>query len=73
MGREEVLRLEAYLKDKLHPGLRLVARTDTDDSVEISLGAEFLAVVYKDVDDGETSYSLNMTILAEDIGLKPGS
>ena len=26
MGREEVLRLEAYLKEKLNPGLRLIAR-----------------------------------------------
>ncbi|MEO1660246.1 MAG: DUF3126 family protein [Pseudomonadota bacterium] len=68
MGREEVLRLEAYLKEKLNPGLRLIARKETDDSVEVYLGAEFLAVVYKDVDDGETSYSLNMTILSEDIG-----
>ena len=68
MGREEVLRLEAYLKEKLNPGLRLIARKETDDSVEVYLGAEFLAVVYKDVDDGETSYSLNMTVLSEDIG-----
>ncbi|MEM7329229.1 MAG: DUF3126 family protein [Pseudomonadota bacterium] len=68
MGREEVLRLEAYLKEKLNPGLRLIARKETDDSVEVYLGAEFLAVVYKDVDDGETSYALNMTILSEDIG-----
>ncbi|WP_290480788.1 DUF3126 family protein, partial [Hyphomonas sp. UBA2660] len=52
MEREETLRLEAYLKEKLHPGLRLVARDKTDDSVECYLGAEFLAVVYKDVDEG---------------------
>ena len=67
MDREEVLRVEAYLKEKLYPGLRLIARKETDDSVEVYLGAEFLAVVYKDVDDGETSYALNMTILSEDI------
>lgn len=67
MGREEVLRLEAYLKAKLNPGLRLVARKETDDSVEVYLGNEFLAVVYKDVDDGETSYALNMTVLVEDM------
>ena len=29
MGREEVLRLEAYLKEKLNPGLRLIARKDS--------------------------------------------
>lgn len=68
MGQEEILRLEAYLKEKLNPGLRLVARKETDDSVEVYLGAEFIAVVYKDVDDGETSYAVNMTVLSEDIG-----
>jgi len=67
MGREEVLRLEAYLKEKLNPGLRLIARKETDDSVEVYLGAEFLAVVYKDEDDGETSYAFNMTVLTEDL------
>jgi hypothetical protein len=67
MNREEVLRLEAYVKEKLNPGLRLIARKETDDSVEVYLGAEFLAVVYKDTDEGEVSYSLNMTVLAEDL------
>jgi len=65
MDREEVLRVEAYLKEKLNPGLRLISRKETDDSVEVYLGAEFLAVVYKDVDDGETSYAFNMSVLQE--------
>jgi len=67
MEREEILRLEAYLKEKLHPGLRLLARDKVNDSVEVYLGAEFLAVVYKDEDEGETSYQLMMTVLKEDI------
>ena len=67
MNREETLRLEAYLKEKLHPGLRLLPRDKTDDSVEVYLGAEFIAVIYKDVDEGETSYQFQMTILEEDI------
>lgn len=67
MNREEVLRLEAYLKQKLNPGLRLLSRKETEDSVEVYLGAEFVAVVYKDVDEGEVSYALNMTVLAEDL------
>ncbi|ABI77690.1 conserved hypothetical protein [Hyphomonas neptunium ATCC 15444] len=67
MEREETLRLEAYLKEKLHPGLRLLARQKTDDSVEVYLGAEFIAVVYKDEDEGETSYQFMMTVLKEDI------
>jgi len=67
MEREETLRLEAYLKEKLHPGLRLVPRDKADDSVEVYLGAEFLAVIHKDVDEGETAYQFQMTILAEDL------
>jgi len=67
MEREETLRLEAYLKEKLHPGLRLVARDKASDSMEVYLGAEFIAVVYKDEDEGETSYQFMMTVLKEDI------
>lgn len=67
MEREETLRLEAYLKEKLNAGLRIVPRDKTDDSVEVYLGAEFIAVVYKDVDEGETAYQFQMTVLEEDI------
>ena len=67
MEREEMLRLEAYLKEKLNPGVRLLAREKTDDSVEVYLGAEFIAVIYKDVDEGETAYQFQMTILSEDL------
>ncbi|MEQ9315801.1 MAG: DUF3126 family protein [Henriciella sp.] len=67
MEKEETLRLEAYLKEKLNPGVRLVARSQTDDSVEVYLGAEFIAVVYKDVDEGEVAYQFQMTVLAEDL------
>ena len=69
MGREELLRVEAYLKEKLNPQLKLVARKETDDSVEVYLGTEFVAVVYKDTDEGEVSYSMNMSILAEDLAV----
>ena len=67
MEPEETLRVETYLKEKLNPGLRLVARDKTNDSVEVYLGAEFLAVLYKDVDEGETAYQFQMTVLSEDL------
>ena len=67
MEREETLRLEAYLKEKLHPGLRLLARDKTSHSVEVYLGAEFIALVYKDIDEGEISYQFQMTVLQEDL------
>jgi len=67
MEREETQQLEAYLKKKLHPNLRLEAREKASDSVEVYLGAEFIAVVYKDVDEGETAYQFQMTVLEEDL------
>ena len=67
INKEETLRLEAYLKEKLNPGLRLLARDKANDSLEVYLGAEFLAVVYKDEDEGKTSYQFMMTVLKEDI------
>ena len=67
INKEETLRLEAYLKEKLNPGLRLLARDKANDSLEVYLGAEFLAVVYKDEDEGEPSDQFMMTVLKEDI------
>lgn len=67
MEREETLRLEAYLKEKINPSIRLIGRGKTDDSVEVYLGAEFIAVVYKDVDEGEVAYQFQMTVLSEDL------
>ncbi|MGH1420957.1 MAG: DUF3126 family protein [Hyphomonas sp.] len=67
MEREETQRLEAYLKEKFNPKFRLEVRKKTDDSVEAYLGDEFVAVVYKDTDEGETSYQFQMTVLEEDL------
>ena len=68
MGPEEINRLQAYLRNKVNPDFRLVTRKQTDDSVEAYLAEEFVAVIYKDVDEGETSYQFQMTILSEDLG-----
>lgn len=64
MEQEETQKLEAYLKSKLNASLRLVPKKD---SAEVYLGAEFLAVVYKDVDEGETCYQFQMAVLEEDM------
>ena len=67
INKEETLRLEAYLKEKLNPGLRLLARDKANDSLEVYLGSHFLPVIYNDEDEGETSYQFMMTVLKEDI------
>lgn len=67
MEREEIERLQAYLKGKINSDMRLVTRDKASDSVECYLGDEFVALVYKDVDEGETSYQFQMTVLSEDL------
>lgn len=37
------------------------------DSVEVMIEGEFIATIYKDVDEGETSFTLNMAILDIDL------
>lgn len=64
----EILRLENYLRHKLgNAQIQLKARAKTGDSVEILLAGEFLGVIYKDQEDGEISYDLNMAILESDL------
>lgn len=67
MSPEESKKVEAYLKKTLNPDINLKARPKTPDSVEAYLGDEFIAVIYKDEDEGEVAYQLNMTILSEDV------
>ena len=66
---EEMSSLQKYLQSKFgHTGFALKMRDKAGDSVEVLLNGEFIALIYKNVEDGETSYDLNMSIL--DIDLK---
>lgn len=67
MKPEDIKRLEAYLRRTLNPGITLVSRPRVNDSVEVSLNGEHIAVCYLVDDEGETSYQLQMTILTEDL------
>ncbi len=67
MKPEDIKRLEAYLRRTLNPGISLVSRPRVNDSVEVALNGEHIAVCYLVDDEGETSYQLQMTILTEDL------
>ena len=67
MTADDITKLEAYLKKTLNEGLIVKARPKAKDSAEVYLGDEFLAVIYKDEEDGDVSFDLNMSILAEDL------
>ncbi len=64
----EIPRIQAYLQSKFgNNGFALKMREKATDSVEVILNGEFIGVIYKDVDEGETSYDFNMAILDIDL------
>jgi hypothetical protein len=68
MTPEEMSRLQKYLQSKFgHTGFALKMREKASDSVEVLLNGEFIALIYKNVEDGETSYDMNMSILDIDL------
>ncbi len=67
-NKQEIEKLQKYLKEKFsNNNITLVERKETADSVEVMLSGEFIGVVYKDDDEGETSYDFNMAILELDL------
>lgn len=65
---EEVSKLQAYLENKFQTkGFALQMRDKAKDSVEVMLNGEFIGVLYKDEEDGETSYNFSMAILDIDL------
>lgn len=65
--KNEIIKLQSYLQSKFgNPGIALKDRK-MEDSLEVLLNGEFIAVIYKDVEDGETSYDLQMAILDIDL------
>lgn len=68
LDQEEVIKLQNYLRRTFGTDrIRLMQRKEAPDSVEVLLGEEFIAVIYKNVEEGETSYDMNMSILDIDI------
>jgi len=68
MTRSETLRVQRYLREKFgNENFNVVERRPSDGTAEVMLGDEFIAVVYRDEDEGETSFAFHMTILEEDL------
>lgn len=65
---EELRKLEQYLTRKLKlSGVTLKKRERAQDSIEVLIDGEFFGTIYKDMDEGETSYDLNIAILDIDL------
>ncbi len=70
MKREEILKLEKYLRSVFRLDIIEVRqRPQKDDSAEVYIGDEFIGVLYRDEDDedDDQSYSFQMAILGFDL------
>lgn len=68
MKPEELKKLDAYFKRLFqNPKLIVRARPRITDSCELYLDDEFLGVISRIEDEGETSYDLSMSILDIDL------
>jgi len=69
LEQSEAVRLQAYLREKFGTERLRLGQPKVDGSAEVSLGEEFIGVIYRDVDDedGEVSYAFHMAILEFDL------
>ncbi len=68
MDKEELARLQAYLRKTFGtPNLEVRARPKKTDSAEVFIGDEFIAVLFREDEDGEISYQFQMAILDLDL------
>lgn len=65
---DEMINIQDYLRRTFgNEQIGVKPRAQTGDSIEILLKGEFIGIVYKNVEDGETSYDFNMSILDIDL------
>ena len=68
MTPTDIAQVQSYLRRRFsNSSIGLVRRGNKTDSVEVMLEDEFLGVIYKAVEDGETCFNFQMTILDIDL------
>ena len=64
----ELEKVQQYLRKLFaNNDINLRDRAQADGSVEVSLGEEFIGVIFKDDEEGNVSYDFNMSILETDL------
>jgi hypothetical protein len=64
----ELVRVQNYLRRLFgNPAIRVLARPKKEDSAEVFIGEEFIAVLFLDTEDGDRSYNFQMAILEDDL------
>jgi hypothetical protein len=65
--KDELTKVESYLRKTFaNNAISVRPRAKKDDSAEVYINDDFVAVLFKDEDDDE-SYQFQMAILAEDL------
>lgn len=68
MTPTEITKLQNFLRLRLGTdSISLKHRPEASDSVELMIDGETFGAVYRDDDDGELCYHIQMTVLSEDI------
>ncbi|MEZ5842308.1 MAG: DUF3126 family protein [Hyphomicrobiaceae bacterium] len=66
--KNDIPRLERYLRKMFRTkDLRIVAHPKKKDMAEVFIGEDFLAPLYREEEDGEVSWQLQMAILDIDL------
>jgi hypothetical protein len=66
--KDELMRLQSYLRKTFgNSTIEVRPQPKKADMAEIFIGGEFVAPVYRDVDDGEVTYQVQMAILEMDL------
>ncbi len=72
MTPTDIDRLQTYLRRLFGSDrIRIVAPPRKTLSVEITVNDETIGTVHQDTDEGETSYSIHLTVLEEDLPATP--
>jgi len=68
MTLNEITRVQEYLRLTFsNTRIRIQPPKKPDAPIEVYLGDEFVGVLYRDEEEGEVSYTLNISILEEDL------
>lgn len=64
----EIARVQEYLRKTLSNNrISILPPAKVGAPIEVFVGDEFIASLYRDEDEGEVSYTLTMAILEEDL------
>jgi hypothetical protein len=68
MNPTEIKKVQDYLRRLFeNDNIGIVRPRTTTSSIEVTIAGEFIGTIFRDEDEGEVSYALNISILSEDL------